>query len=143
MSISFLYPYALWLLLLIPLTIALALAGPRRPTRLRFWTGLGLRALLLGLIVLALAGMQLRLHSDLLTVVFVMDASDSLPADQQAQAEAFVGQAIQSMSPGNQAAIVIFGKDALVERLASDESSPTTRASRCRGSTGRRRRAAC
>jgi uncharacterized membrane protein/Mg-chelatase subunit ChlD len=122
MSISFLYPYALWLLLLIPLTIALALAGPRRPTRLRFWTGLGLRALLLGLIVLALAGMQLRLHSDLLTVVFVMDASDSLPADQQAQAEAFVGQAIQSMSPGNQAAIVIFGKDALVERLASDEN---------------------
>jgi uncharacterized membrane protein len=122
MAITFLYPYALWLLLLIPLTIALALAGPPRPTRLRFWGGLGLRAGLLAMIVLALAGVQLRLSSNLLTVVFVLDASDSLPAEQQAFGEAFVAEAIQEMPGGNQAAVVLFGKDALVERLASDEN---------------------
>lgn len=121
MSINFLYPYALWLLLLIPLTLGLALLGPRRPTRLRFWGGLALRSLLLLLIVLALAGIQLRLQSDLLTVVFVLDASESLPAEAHAQGEAFVREAIQDMPKGSQAAIVVFGKDALVERLASQE----------------------
>jgi uncharacterized membrane protein len=121
MTINFLYPYALWLLLLIPLTVALALPGPRRPTKLRFWGGLALRSLLLLLIVVALAGIQLRLRSDLLTVVFVLDDSESLPADAQSQGEAFVREAIQSMPAGSQSAIVMFGKDALVERLASQE----------------------
>ena len=121
MTIDFIYPYALWLLLLIPLTVGLALLGPRRPTRLRFWGGLALRTVLLLLIVLALAGIQLRLESDLRTVVFVLDASESLPAEAQAQGEAFVRQAIQEMPPGSQAAVVMFGKDALVERLASQE----------------------
>jgi uncharacterized membrane protein/Mg-chelatase subunit ChlD len=122
MSISFLYPYALWLLLLIPLTIGLALVGPQRPTRFRFWSGLVLRVLLLVMIVMALAGIQVRLPSNLLTVVFVLDISDSLLPDQQAQGEAFIQEAILGMEKGSQSAIVIFGKDALVERLASAES---------------------
>lgn len=121
MTINFLYPWALWLLLLIPLTVFLALIGPRRPTRLRFWGGLGLRVFLLLLIVLALAGIQLRLPSNLRTVVFVLDASESLPAESRSQGEAFISAAIQDMPSNNQAAIVVFGKDALVERLASPE----------------------
>ncbi len=64
----------------------------------------------------------MRLNSDLLTVVFVLDASDSLPAEQQAYGEGFVAQAIQEMPADNQAAVVLFGKDALVERLASEEN---------------------
>ena len=40
MNISFVYPNALWLLLLLPLTIGLALIGGRRPSRARFWSGL-------------------------------------------------------------------------------------------------------
>lgn len=121
MAITFLYPWALWLLLLIPLTIILALSGPRRPTAVRFWGGLALRVFLLLLIVAALAGIQLRLPSNLRTVVFVLDASDSLPAEARAQGEAFISQAVQDMPRGNQSAIVVFGKDALVERLASPE----------------------
>lgn len=125
MSISFVYPYALWLLLLVPLTVGLALAGPRRPTLRRFWSGLALRAALLTLIVLALAGIQLRLRSDLLTVVFVLDVSDSVPAEQAAYGEQYISASIQNKTengnPYDRAAIVLFGKDALVERLASEE----------------------
>ena len=68
MAFSFVYPNLLWLLLLIPFSVGLALLGRRRLRRARFWGGLALRAFLLALIVL-LAGMQLRLRIDTLTAV--------------------------------------------------------------------------
>ncbi|MEZ4640071.1 MAG: hypothetical protein R2856_34795 [Caldilineaceae bacterium] len=80
MSLTFIYPTALWLLLLVPAMIGLALLGDRRPTRARFWSGLALRSLLMTALILALAGVQLRLPSDTLTTVFVLDVSDSVPA---------------------------------------------------------------
>ncbi|RPI21159.1 MAG: hypothetical protein EHM70_25520, partial [Chloroflexota bacterium] len=67
MNITFIYPTTLWLLILVPLTILLALMGPRRPTKARFWGGLVLRIFLLTAIILALAGIQLRLSANSLT----------------------------------------------------------------------------
>jgi uncharacterized membrane protein/Mg-chelatase subunit ChlD len=121
MSLSFLYPAALWLLLLLPFTIWLALLGARRPTPLRFWSGLILRSLLLSGLILALAGVQLRLPSDTVTTVFVLDLSDSIPAVERARGEAFIRQAIEAMPKTDEAAVVVFGGDALVERLPSEE----------------------
>ena len=72
MSLAFIHPSALWFLLLIPLTVGLALIGPRRPTRGRFWGGLIMRVVLLTLVILALAGIQIRTPTDNLTVVFVL-----------------------------------------------------------------------
>ena len=120
MTISFVYPRILWFLLLVPLTVSLALLGRRRPTRARFWGGLALRVLLLALVVLALGGIQLRLRTDTLTAVFVLDASDSIPAAEQARGEALIRQAVEAMPGGDRAAVVVFGQDALVERLASE-----------------------
>ena len=120
-TLSFVYPHVLWLLLLIPLAIVLGLLGRRRLGRLRHWFGLGLRALLLALVVLALAGTQLRLRTDVLTTVFLLDVSDSVPAAEQARGEAFVHQSLAAMPGGDRAAVVLFGRDALVERLASAE----------------------
>ena len=121
MSLSFIYPTYLWLLLLVPLTIALALVGRRGPTRGRFWGGLALRTFLLASIVLALAGVQLRLRADTLTAVFVLDVSDSISAAEQQRGEDLIRQAVSAMPAGDKAAIVVFGEDALVERLASEE----------------------
>ena len=121
MYISFIYPNALWLLLLIPLTAGLALSGGRRPTRARFWSGLALRVLLLSLTVLALAGIQVRRQTDTLTAVFLLDVSDSISKEEQARGEALIRQAVQAMPDGDRAAVVVFGRDALVERLASEE----------------------
>ena len=89
---------------------------------MRLWGGLALRVFLLLLIILALAGIQLRLPSHTLTAVFVLDVSDSIPPADQARGEEFIRQAIEAMPRGDQAAIVVFGEDALVERLASEES---------------------
>ncbi|MBN1136435.1 MAG: VWA domain-containing protein [Anaerolineae bacterium] len=120
MSISFIYPNLLWLFLLLPLTAALALAGRKRPTVGRFWFGLGLRLLLLALLILALAGLQIRRRADTLTAVFVLDVSDSVPAEERARGEAIVRQAVGDMPTGDRAAVVVFGQDALVERVASE-----------------------
>jgi uncharacterized membrane protein/Mg-chelatase subunit ChlD len=123
MSIAFIYPTSLWLLLLVPLTVFLAWIGPRRPTQARFWGSLALRVILLSLIILALAGIQLRLRADNLTAVFVLDVSDSIDADARKTGETFIREAIQAMPTGDKAAIVVFGEDALVERLASEGST--------------------
>ena len=120
---SFVYPQYLWLLLLIPLTAGLALFGRRALSQARFWGGLALRVLLLLLIILALSGAQLRLPTNTLTAVFVLDVSDSVPPAEQALGEDLIREAVEAMPTGDQAAIVVFGEDALVERLASEDSS--------------------
>lgn len=120
MSIAFISPQYLWLLLLIPLTVVIGLHG-RGVRQVRRWAGLVLRCLLLLLLVLALAGIQIRLPSNLLTAVFVLDASDSISPEEVARAEDLIRQAIQEMPSNDRAAVVVFGEDALVERLASPE----------------------
>jgi uncharacterized membrane protein/Mg-chelatase subunit ChlD len=123
MNITFVYPHYLWLLLLVPLTGGLALLAPRRPTRTRFWSVLALRLALLSLVVLALAGIQLRLRTDMLTAVFLLDISDSVPIEEQAHGEDLIREAISAMPDGDRAAVVVFGQDALVERLATEDNT--------------------
>ncbi|MBN1639850.1 MAG: VWA domain-containing protein [Anaerolineae bacterium] len=121
MSLSFVHPGSLVLLALVPLVIALALAGRRGPRRGRFWAGLGLRVLLMAMLVLALSGVQLRTRADTLTAVFVLDVSDSVPVEERARGEGAIRAAIESLPSGDRAAVVVFGQDALVERIASEE----------------------
>ena len=79
----------------------------------------GLR-LLIGLcLVLSLTGLEIARASDRLAVVFLIDASDSMPASAQAAALDYVQQAMDQMKTGDQAAVVVFGGDALVERAMS------------------------
>ena len=114
MAVSFIYPSFLWLFILIPLTIALGIAGKRSWRQARLWLNLGLRSLLLALIVLALAGLQIHLPAPTLSVVFVLDKSDSISPADQAAGEDYIRQAVHEMPGGDKAAGVVFGKDALV-----------------------------
>ncbi|MEJ2759069.1 MAG: VWA domain-containing protein, partial [Anaerolineales bacterium] len=52
-----------------------------------------------------------------------MDVSDSIPAQQQQQAENIIRLAIQDMPVNDRSAVILFGKDALVETLVSEENS--------------------
>lgn len=123
MRLSFIFPAALALLLvLIPLW-ALALSVPRRLPPNRFWTSLIIRSVLIICLILAVAGVQMVQRVDHLTTVFVIDSSDSISPSARAQAEAFVQDALQAMRPEDQAAIVVFGENALVERVPSESQS--------------------
>jgi Mg-chelatase subunit ChlD len=119
--LSFIYPEMLWLLLGLAAIIALALLTPRRLEPWRFWTSLGLRTALTLALIFAAAGAQLVLPVHQLTTVFLLDGSDSLAPSARAQAETFIQEALQGMPRDDEAAIVVFGGNALVERAPSPE----------------------
>ncbi len=130
---KFTTPLLLLLLLAIPYFVWLGKPRLDVRRRLREWTSLMLRLLILILIILALAGTQIVRAADELAVVFLIDASDSMSDAQMQQAEEFVRTAVEGMSPTDQAAVALFGANALVERpmsglaeLAPISSAPQT-----------------
>lgn len=120
--VSFIYPEALWLLLIPAVMVVLALLAPRRLSPVRFWGSLVVRTVIAVTLVFAFAGIQFVRPVDRLTTVFLLDGSDSMPASTRAQAEAFIRDALQTMPTDDQAAIIVFGDNALVER--APESNP-------------------
>jgi Ca-activated chloride channel family protein len=114
---------AIWLLLLIPalvLTFVPHLATRRRMGARRRRAALAMRTILLSALVLALAGFQLVLPVDRLATVFVVDLSDSVGESGREDALAFLRETLEVMPEGDEAGIVAFGKDALVERLPEE-----------------------
>src|SRR3954466_14833155 len=88
-------------------------AGRRRAARL-------VRSLILAALVFALAGFQLVLPVDRLATVFVVDLSDSVGTTGREDALAFLRDSLKAMPPADEAGIVAFGRDALVERLPEE-----------------------
>ncbi len=120
---GFRFEQPIWLLLLIPallLTFVPHLAARRRMGANRRRAAVALRTILLSALVLALAGFQLVLPVDRLATVFVVDLSDSVGTDGREDALAFLRETLEVMPEGDQAGIVAFGKDALVERLPEE-----------------------
>lgn len=108
------------LLLLLTLPIFARLGWPSRGYgRGREITSLLLRIVIVLCLILALAGLELLRGSNQLATVFLVDASDSMPAQAKAAATDYIRTALQEMGPDDQAAIILFGGDALVERPMS------------------------
>jgi uncharacterized membrane protein len=75
--------------------------------------------MIIALLTLSLAGTQIVRAADELAVVFLVDNSDSIGPEQAAEAEQLVRTAIEGMGPTDQAAVILFGANALVERPMS------------------------
>ena len=121
---NFTTPLALVLLLTVPYFFWLGqpkrAANGRYPRRRwREWISLGLRLLIMLLLILSLAGSQLVRAADELAVVFLVDASDSISPAQAETAETYLRTALENMTPNDQAAVILFGSNALVERPMS------------------------
>ena len=123
MRLSFIMPGALWLLLLLVPLWALAFATPRHRAPAGRWVSLVIRTALISVLVLALGGARIVRDTTDLTTVFLLDRSDSITPDARARAEAFVRAALRAMPPGDRAAVVTFGANALVERPAADQAT--------------------
>jgi len=120
MALTFIEPAALWLLLLLPAFWLFAWATRRvnlvRLGRARLLALVAVRTVVLAALVLALAGAQLvRLVQDT-AVVFLIDGSDSVSPALREQALAYVNEALATADAGDQAAVVVFGATAAVER---------------------------
>jgi len=139
--VSFATP--LFLLFLVTLPLIGWLGWPRHGGRTRALISLGLRLAITLLLVLGMAGLEVRSLSDRLAVVFLLDASDSMTVPIRAQlesgpaqttpyelAQAYVRDALTKLGPQDEAGVIVFGGDAAVERglSASREfETPTVR----------------
>ncbi len=119
----------LFLLLLLALPLIVWLGWPSRgPSRRRETVSLILRLLMALLLILGLAGLEVRRASSTLSVVFLVDSSDSMtvpitigniPTTPRQLALEYVRRALQEMGPDDQAGVILFGGDAVVERPLS------------------------
>lgn len=138
MNVSFDYPGFLFVLALLPFLwvftflaqsgIAQSRMGQGRQRRwseivrwlfdgsYRPLLALVLRMVLLIALILSLAGMRLVRTVDNVTVVFLIDGSDSVSPTQREWAMQYITEALALQHPDDRAAVVVFGKRALVER---------------------------
>jgi len=121
MNVSFIHPDALWLLIVLPLLWGVALIAPLPGAAWQRRIALILRTLMVLALVGALAGTQIAQPPGFTTTIFLLDGSDSVAVSQRARAEAFIVQALAAMPPDDQAGVVVFGREALVERMPSPE----------------------
>lgn len=78
-----------------------------------------IRFLLLSCIVLALAGPEAHRKNEGLCTIFVLDRSDSITEADRHEAEGFVNRALKTAAPEDQAALIAFGKDPVVDQSPS------------------------
>ncbi len=129
---TFSTPLALVLLVSVP--FVLYLGWPRQAyRRRRDVLSLMLRTLIVLLLVFALAGAQAVQSANRLAVVYLVDVSDSVgQAVREAELD-YVRQSLPSMGPDDEAGVVLFGANAVVEKplnnvreLGAIQSAPST-----------------
>ncbi|MEM7331715.1 MAG: VWA domain-containing protein [Chloroflexota bacterium] len=116
---NFSFPIAFLLLLTIPYFVWVGRPRNTAVRRWREWTSLGVRIVILLLLTLSLAGTQFVQAADQLAVIFLVDHSDSISNEQKETAETYIRTAVEAMPLNDQAAVIVFGSDALVDRPMS------------------------
>lgn len=115
---TFSNPLALVLLVLLPYFVWLG--RPRVAyRRRRDIASLAARLVIVLCLILALAGTQIVQAADKLSVVFLLDASDSIDQTARDQAQSYIRDAMSGMRSEDRAGLVVFGQNALVERPLS------------------------
>ena len=123
MTLPFGFTDPAWLWIAVP-AFAVAIVGWLAASRTlpagRRIGSLILRLLLVACLVLSLAGMRLALPADRLSVVFLVDASASMLDATSEDLAAWARASVRNMPEGDTAGVVVFGANALVDRLPSE-----------------------
>ncbi|MCA9258922.1 MAG: VWA domain-containing protein [Planctomycetales bacterium] len=117
-SLTFDRPVYLLLLGLLPLFWVWARGGLSGMGTWRRRTALGLRIVVATLLIFSLADAQYQRRSDRMTVVYVLDQSLSIPADQRQAMLEFVHRSVKERpadAADDRFAVIVFGRDAEVE----------------------------
>lgn len=112
------------LLVLIPLLLWLQAKSLAGLSRGRLWTSFLLRSALLSLLLLAIAGLQMVVESDTLTVLFAIDRSKSVPDSEAKRALDYIKQVLPTKRADDRAGLLIFGGDAAVQVLPKETFTP-------------------
>jgi uncharacterized membrane protein/Mg-chelatase subunit ChlD len=116
LPVAFEAPHFLWLLLLlVPLWLS-SFRHLQALGRLRRLSALGLRSIVYVLLVMALARPQWVQRHDKLTVIYLLDQSLSIPADERTSKIRWVNAAIREhRRQGDRVGVIVFGRDAALE----------------------------
>lgn len=112
-----------WWLLLIPVVItALIVSGRfiRIQSRRKKIEYLVMRGLIAGLLILTLCGLSLRITTKEVTTIFLVDMSDSNEKNLDDISE-YIRTTIADMPKKNQAGVVVFGDDVLVDQFVTNK----------------------
>ena len=123
MNLPFNFADPVWLWLALPVAAIVVvgwMAASRTLPAGRRIASLVIRLVLAACLVLSLAGMRLALPSDRLTVVFLLDASASMLDATSEELVSWAREAVREMPEGDTAGVVVFGGNALVDRLPSE-----------------------
>jgi Mg-chelatase subunit ChlD len=94
------------------------LPAPRR------FAALGLRLVVVGLVVVALAEPRIQLRASSLALAVLLDRSDSIPPAGQIEEEQWLASALAHKAADDQVAVITFAGDARLERPLSTDSTP-------------------
>ena len=123
MSLPIAFSDPTWLWLAVP-AVAIVVVGWLAASRTlpfgRRVASLVIRLVLVACLVLSLAGVRLALPSDRLSVVFLLDASASMLDATREDLVDWARSSVESMPEGDTAGVVVFGANALVDRLPSE-----------------------
>ena len=118
LRLGFDHPGYLWLLLALPLIWWWGFSRLTVLGNLRKWLALSLRTVVWSIVVLALAGVQIVWVSDKMTVMYLLDQSESIPIEKR---QVMLEYAIRNVKRhrdgqrGDKAGIIGFGRDATIE----------------------------
>ncbi len=93
-------------------------------SRGRMWTAFLLRATIFNLILLALAGLQVVIERDSLSVLFALDCSRSVPVAEQQRAIDFIRKSLPAKTSNDEAGLLVFGGRAMLENPPGPLFSP-------------------
>jgi uncharacterized membrane protein len=123
-------PGYLWLMLGLPLLWVLGYSSLASLGPLRRWLAILFRSLVWTAIVFALAGVQLVSVSDRVTVMYLLDQSESIPAAKRQVMLDFVIRNVRrhrDRTREDRAGIIVFGREASIEIPPFDDDIPALR----------------
>src|SRR5437870_4707492 len=75
----------------------------------------GLRAVLLAILILALAGLQTQRANKGVTTIFLLDKSASMTAEATEAAREFIKKSLEVLGPNDRAGLIAFGKEPVID----------------------------
>lgn len=119
MKIAVQYPMVLLLIPVVAIILFMVSHGLRIGNKVRKYSIIGIRFILLCLIICAMSDMSVNISSKDTGTVFLIDVSESFAANRE-EAVAMVRSALKELPNDNRAAVVAFGADARIEQFMSD-----------------------
>lgn len=108
-------PHALWLLVFTPWVWWLSAAGHHGMGRMRAAAALVVRLCIIGVFIMLIGEPRTVRSSDALSVVYVLDLSDSIGEGSSSKALQFILKSVEKRPEKDEAGLVVFGRNAAVE----------------------------